>query len=84
MQKTVTVNSNNKDDAYVATVLLFNNIQIMCNAMLDGWTLKETYTDTSRGEYITAYTNGKMFIRAISVGSHHTYTFGPEESCKQQ
>lgn len=83
--QTITVNSGNKDDAYIATVLLFNSIQQLCNSGLGDWVIKEAYTNVSDGVYITAYTNGKMFIKAYSAGFHHTYTFGKEiKPCKQQ
>lgn len=76
--KTVTVNSENKDDAYIATVLLFQNVQSMSAAKVGSWRLGEVYTNNNDQHFITEYTNGRMRIRAESVEGNHTYTFGPE------
>ena len=76
--KTVIVKSDEKNDAYVATVLLFNQIRIMAQAKLGGWELTRTYTNVDRSEFVTRYSNGKMFIMAESIGDYHTYSFGKE------
>lgn len=76
--KTVTVNSNNKDDAYVATVLLFNNVQKMSLEKIGGWCVKQGYTSNTEQHFITEYTNGKMWIKAVSIEGEHTYSFGAE------
>ncbi|AUR95830.1 hypothetical protein NVP1213O_54 [Vibrio phage 1.213.O._10N.222.54.F10] len=76
--KTVTVNSDNKDDAYVATVLMFNQVAIMARNKIGGWSLSESYTSFEDKHYITEYTNGKMWINATSVEEKHIYTFGAE------
>jgi hypothetical protein len=77
--KTVTVNSNNKDDAYVATVLLFNNIQQMANHKIGKWELVESFTSVDQEIFETKYSNGKMWIKAVSIEGEHTYSFGSEE-----
>ena len=77
--KTVTVNSDNKDDAYVATALMFNQVAIMARNKIGGWSLGESYTSVEDKHYITEYTNGKMWINATSVKEKHIYTFGSEE-----
>lgn len=82
--KTVIVSSDNKDDAYTATVLLFNQVKQMNSAGVGGWSLGEVYTSNTEQHFITEYTNGKMWVKAVSIKGNHTYTFGLEESCKQQ
>lgn len=76
--KTVTVNSNNKDDAYTATVILFNQAQQMSAANVGGWSLGEVYTSITEQHFITEYTNGKMWVKAVSIEGNHTYSFGDE------
>lgn len=76
--ETVVVTSDNKDDAYVATVLLFNNVKQMSLHKIGGWCLDEVYTNTEENHFITSYTNGKMWIRAESNGDFHTYSFGEQ------
>lgn len=75
--KTVTVTSDNKDDAYTATVLLFNSARQMSLANVGNWSLGEVYTNNAEQHFITEYTNGKMKIRAESIKGHHTYKFEP-------
>lgn len=70
------VSSENKDTAYTATVLLFNNVRQMAMHKIGGWELHEAMTDNERSHYITEYRNGKMFVRAVSYGNSHIYTFG--------
>lgn len=82
--KTVTVSSDNKDDAYVATVLLFNNVQKMSLSMIGGWNLGEVYTNNEEKHFITSYTNGLMWIKAESIDGNHTYSFGSEEAWPHQ
>lgn len=76
----VTVNSDNKDSTYVATSLLFNNIRSMALVKLCNWELVESYTNNDEQHFITKYSNGKMWIKAVSVEQHHIYTFGPENA----
>lgn len=76
--KTEAVNSKNKDTAYIATVLLFQNVSQMCNAKISGWELVESHTDVSEKHFITKYSNGKMWIKAVSDNECHTYSFGAE------
>lgn len=73
------VSSENKDTAYAATVLLFNNIRQMALHKIGGWELYEAMTDSKRSHYITEYRNGKMFVRAVSYGDSHIYSFGEIE-----
>lgn len=68
------VTSANKDTAYVATVILFNNIALMAHKKIGGWKLVQSCT--SGDIKATEYTNGKMFVKAVSLGDEHTYTFG--------
>ncbi|EJG0960996.1 hypothetical protein C4G95_RS18340 [Vibrio parahaemolyticus] len=70
------VSSENKDTAYAATVLLFNNIRQMAMHKIGSWELYEAMTDSTNRHYITEYRNGKMFVRAVSYGDSHVYTFG--------
>ncbi|EIO4560642.1 hypothetical protein LQM11_001198 [Vibrio parahaemolyticus] len=70
------VSSENKDAAYAATVLLFNNVSQMALHKIGNWELYETMTDSTNRHYITEYRNGKMFVRAVSYGDSHVYTFG--------
>ena len=77
--KTVTVNSDNKDDAYTATVLLFNQVKQMSAANIGGWTLGEVYTNNTDRHFITSYTNGKLWVKAVSIEGNHTYSFGVEK-----
>lgn len=74
--KTVVVKSTNKDEAYVATVLLFNNIQMMAANNVGSWELVESYTDCENCEFITKYSNGKMWINAYTIDNNHEYSFG--------
>ena len=74
--KTVTVNSNNKDDAYTATVHYFTAVQSLSRNNIDGWTLGEVYTSNIDQHFITTYTNGKMWVKAVSIEGEHTYSFG--------
>ena len=76
--KTVTVNSDNKDDAYVATVHFFIAAQHLSRAKLNGWVVKQSYTSVTDKHYITEYTNGKMWVKAVSINDNHTYSFGVE------
>jgi hypothetical protein len=76
--KTVTVSNDNKDDAYTATVLLFNQIKQMSLANVGGWGLGEVYTNVKELHFITEYTNGKVWIKAVSIEGHHAYSFGAE------
>ena len=76
--KTVTVSSDNKDDAYTATVLLFNQVKQMSVAKIGGWSLGQVYTSNSEQHFITEYTNGKMWVKAVSIEGNHTYSFGAE------
>ncbi|HBH7874742.1 hypothetical protein HJ024_00530 [Vibrio parahaemolyticus] len=73
------VSSENKDTAYTATVLFFNSVARMALEKVGGWELYETLTDNERSHYITEYRNGKMFVRAVSYGNSHIYTFGEIE-----
>ena len=70
------VSSENKDTAYIATVLLFNQVQIMAMEEVGGWELESTITDTTNNHYQTKYNNGKMWIMATSQGDNHIYSFG--------
>lgn len=73
------VDSENKDVAYIATVLLFNNVKQMAQRKVGGWKLYSNHTDIANKHYITEYRNGKMFIRAVSYGDAHIYSFGEIE-----
>lgn len=73
------VTSEQKDTAYIATVLLFNNVKQMALNKIGGWVLHEAVTDNHRNHYVTEYRNGKMFVRAVSFGSSHVYSFGSAE-----
>tara|TARA_R110002012_G_scaffold249637_1_gene427251 strand:+ start:1089 stop:1337 length:249 start_codon:yes stop_codon:yes gene_type:complete len=77
--KTVTVTSNNKDDAYTATVLFFKQVAQMSAAKIGNWSLAECYTNNSDQHFITEYTNGKIFVKAVSVNGEHTYSLGEIE-----
>ncbi|EQB7930169.1 hypothetical protein ACYUFO_003499 [Vibrio parahaemolyticus] len=70
------VSSENKDTAYAATVLFFNSVASMALQKVGGWELYETMTDDKRSHHITEYRNGKMFVRAVSYGDSHIYSFG--------
>ncbi|EXJ28748.1 hypothetical protein [Vibrio parahaemolyticus] len=70
------VSSENKDTAYTATQLLFDNVRLMALEKVGGWELYEAMTDSKRSHYITEYRNGKMFVRAVSYGDSHIYSFG--------
>lgn len=74
--KEVTVTSDNRDELYQTTVFLFNNVRQMCLRNVAGWELEESFTDVYRQHFITKYTNGKMWIRAESVGDNHIYSYG--------
>lgn len=76
--KTVTVNSDNKDDAYTAAVLLFNNVKQMANHNIGKWELVESLTSTDQRIFEAKYSNGKMWIKAHSIWGNHTYSFGTE------
>ena len=76
--KTVTVNSNNKDEAYITTELLFDNVTRMNFEKIGGWCVKQGYTNNTEQHFITEYTNGKMWIKAVSIEGEHTYSFGAE------
>lgn len=78
--KTQTVSSDNKDAAYIATVTLFNHVSVMALNKICGWELESSYTNDSDKHFITRYTNGKIFIKAESVGDNHTYTLGLVDS----
>jgi hypothetical protein len=73
------VSSKNKDTAYIATNLLFNCVSQMARGKIGGWELCETYTNNSEKMFITAYSNGMMWVKAESVGEDHTYSFGGEQ-----
>jgi hypothetical protein len=77
--KTVTTTSDNKDDAYVATVLLFNQVKQMSAANIGNWQLGEVYTNNTDRHFITSYTNGKLWVKAVSIDGNHTYSFGAEK-----
>lgn len=77
--KTVVVNSNNKDDAYKATVLLFDAVKVMAINKIGGWQLAESFTDCDQGVFETMYSNGKMWIKAYSICGNHEYSFGEVE-----
>ena len=70
------VTSEDKDTAYIATVLLFNNVKQMAMHKIGGWELYKTSTNTTDYAYVTEYRNGKMYVRATSCGDNHIYTFG--------
>ncbi len=78
--KTVTVNSKCNDELYQTTVLLFNSIRQMSMREVGGWTLTETFTDSTNKQFKTKYTNGKMWIKAVSSGTYHTYSYGVEDN----
>ncbi len=73
------VSSENKDTAYTATLLLFYNVRIMALEKVGGWELHKSITDIHRNYYVTEYRNGKFFIRCVSHGNSHIYTFGEIE-----
>ncbi|EHV5556828.1 hypothetical protein K0W35_003508 [Vibrio parahaemolyticus] len=73
------VSSENKDTAYTATQLLFDNVRLMALEKVGGWELHETLTDSTNRHYITEYRDGKMFVRAVSYGDSHIYSFGEIE-----
>ena len=75
----VKVSCDIKDSAYIATVLLFNQVGQMCHeSNLLGWELKSSYTSVVDEHFITEYTNGKMWVKAVSVNGKHTYSIGEE------
>lgn len=76
---TVKVNSDNKNETYVATVLLFNNVRQMAMHKIGGWALAESVTDNEGNYFISVYKNGKMHVTAESHGDHHAYSFGAIE-----
>lgn len=78
--KTVTVNSDNKDDAYVATIHYFTAVQQMSHDKVGGWCIKQCYTSVTDDHYVTEYTNGKVWIKAVSIEGNHTYCFGVEDN----
>ncbi|AUS01720.1 hypothetical protein NVP1291O_06 [Vibrio phage 1.291.O._10N.286.55.F6] len=76
--ETVTVTSNNKDDAYTSTVLLFNNVKQMAMHNIGRWELVESFTSADQEIFETKYSNGKMWIKAYSIFGNHKYSFGAE------
>lgn len=76
------VSSENKDTAYTATQLLFYNVRLMALEKVGNWELCETMTDSTNGHYITEYRDGKMFVRAVSYGNSHIYSFGEIEDAE--
>jgi hypothetical protein len=77
--KTVTVNSYNKDDLYQSTVLLFDAIRVMAVNKVGKWEVSESFTDSANKQFKTKYTNGKMWMKAVSSGEYHTYSYGAEK-----
>lgn len=73
---TVKVSTNDKNETYVATVLLFNNVRQMAMHNIGGWELAESITDNKGSYFVSVYTNGKMYVTAESHGDHHVYSFG--------
>ncbi|MFZ3398540.1 hypothetical protein LCS82_13930 [Vibrio harveyi] len=73
------VTSEKKDTAYIATQNLFYNVRLMALEKVGGWELHEAMTDSERSYYITEYRDGKMFVRAVSRGDSHIYSFGEIE-----
>ncbi|EMK3412203.1 hypothetical protein V8068_001162 [Vibrio parahaemolyticus] len=76
----IEVSSEKKDATYVATVLLFDSVKQMAIHKIGSWELYEAMTDDKRSHYITEYRNGKMFVRAVSYGDSHIYSFGEIEN----
>ena len=76
--KTVSVSSENKDELYQTAVLLFNNIKSMAMAKIAGWELTESVTDNTNKYFLTKYSNGKMWIMAVSSKDSHLYSYGQE------
>ena len=77
--KSVKVTSDNKDELYQTTVLLFSNIRQMCSNNIGGWVLVESFTSVDSEIFETKYSNGKMWIKAYSICGNHTYSYGSEQ-----
>ena len=61
-----------KKDTYAMLVLFFQSVQQMANNKIGGWGIEYGFTDNTNQEFITAYSNGKLSVRAHSVdGDHH-------------
>ena len=70
--------SENKTDAYIAAVLLFNQVKLMSHSKIGGWFLRYVYTSNSDQHFITEYSNGKLRVKAESIEGNHTYTIQEE------